>query len=170
MNFKDLMKELNENTQPLDDKQNTNLTNIDDYNKKYNHTQYKKTQETDDVKQTLAIGSFYMNKENYSIICIKDTQQSLMFNSIQCFVDVYSLDEDYHYKLYKNEYMLFDSTTISKEDTTNNIEGYIQITQEEFNNIIKNNNITKNNIKIVKRDFINLLNNTILYNKLYQHK
>ena len=170
MNFKDLMKELNENTQPLDDKQNTNLTNIDDYNKKYNHTQYKKTQETDDVKQTLAIGSFYMNKENYSIICIKDTQQSLMFNSIQCFVDVYSLDEDYHYKLYKNEYMLFDLTTISKEDTTNNIEGYIQITQEEFNNIIKNNNITKNNIKIVKRDFINLLNNTILYNKLYQHK
>ena len=170
MNFKDLMKELNENTQPLDDKQNTNLTNIDDYNKKYNHTQYKKTQETDGVKQTLAIGTLYINKEDYSIICIKDAQQSLMFNSIQCFVDVYSLDEDYHYKLYKNQYMLFDSTTLSKEDTTNNIEGYLQITQEEFNNIIKNNEITKNNIKIIKRDFINLLNNTILYNKLYQHK
>ena len=50
------------------------------------------------------------------------------------------------------------------------ISGHRDLTQEEFNNIIKNNGITKNNIKIIKRDFINLLNNTILYNKLYQHK
>lgn len=166
-NFNDLMKQFNENVQPLDNKQNINLTNNDDYNKKYNHTQYKKTQETDGVKQTLAIGTLYMNKEDYSIICIKDIQESLMF---QCSVDVYSLDEDYHYKLYKDEYMLFDSTTLSKEDTTINIEGYIQITEEQFNNIIKNNEITKNNVKIIKRDFINLLNNTILYNKLYPNK
>lgn len=140
---------------PLDNKQNVDSTH------NYNNS------ETDSVKQTLEIGTLYINKENYSIICIKNTQQSLMFNSIQCLVDMYSLDEDYHYKLYKNEYVMFDSTTLSKEDTTNNIEGYIQITQEQFNNIIKNNKITKNNIKIIKRNFINLLNNTISYNKLY---
>lgn len=40
-NLNDLMKQFNENTQPLDNKQNTNLTNNNDYNKKYNHTQYK---------------------------------------------------------------------------------------------------------------------------------
>lgn len=45
MNFKDLMEELNGNTQPLDNKQNTNITNDNDYNKKYNHTQYRKRQE-----------------------------------------------------------------------------------------------------------------------------
>ena len=38
-NFNDLMKQLNDN------KQNINLTNNNDYNKKYNHTQYRKTQE-----------------------------------------------------------------------------------------------------------------------------
>lgn len=166
MKFKDLMEQLNENTQPLVNKQNVDSTLNKNYNQKYNQINYNNS-ETDGVKQTLPIGTLYINKENYTIICIKDTQQSLMFNSIQCLVDMYSLDEDYHYKLYKNQYMLFDLTTLSKEDTSNNIEGYIQITQEQFNNIIKNNEITKNNIKIVKRDFINLLNNTILYNKLY---
>lgn len=49
-NFKDLMKQFNENTQPLDNKQNTIITNNDDYNKKYNHTQYRKTQETPQEK------------------------------------------------------------------------------------------------------------------------
>lgn len=44
-NFNDLMKEFNENTQPLDNKQNTNNNLNNDYNKKYNHTQYRKTQE-----------------------------------------------------------------------------------------------------------------------------
>jgi hypothetical protein len=43
--FNDLMKEFNENTQPLGGKQNTNITNNNNYNKKYNHTQYRKTQE-----------------------------------------------------------------------------------------------------------------------------
>lgn len=36
-NFNDLMKQLSNN------KQNTNITNNNDYNKKYNHTQYKET-------------------------------------------------------------------------------------------------------------------------------
>lgn len=49
-NFNDLMKQFNENTQPLDNKQNTIITNNDDYNKKYNHTQYRKTQETPQEK------------------------------------------------------------------------------------------------------------------------
>lgn len=40
-NFNDLMKQFNENTQPLNNNQNTNLTNDNDYNKKYNHTQYR---------------------------------------------------------------------------------------------------------------------------------
>jgi hypothetical protein len=44
-NFNDLMKEFNENTQPLCGKQNTYITNNNNYNKKYNHTQYRKTQE-----------------------------------------------------------------------------------------------------------------------------
>lgn len=45
-NFNDLMKRLNENTHPLvDNKQNTNITNNNNYNKKYNHTQYKETPE-----------------------------------------------------------------------------------------------------------------------------
>jgi uncharacterized protein YjgD (DUF1641 family) len=39
------MKEFNENTQPLCGKQNTYITNNNNYNKKYNHTQYRKTQE-----------------------------------------------------------------------------------------------------------------------------
>lgn len=43
-NFNDLMKQFNEN------KQNTNLTNNNNYNKKYNHTQYRKTQETPQEK------------------------------------------------------------------------------------------------------------------------
>lgn len=38
-NFNDLMKQFNDN------KQNTNITNDNDYNKKYNHTQYRKTKE-----------------------------------------------------------------------------------------------------------------------------
>ncbi len=38
-NFNDLMKQLNDN------KQNTHITNDNDYNLKYNHTQYRKTQE-----------------------------------------------------------------------------------------------------------------------------
>ena len=38
-NFNDLMKQLNDN------KQNTYITNNNNYNKKYNHTQYRKTQE-----------------------------------------------------------------------------------------------------------------------------
>lgn len=43
--FKDLMKQLYENEQPLDNKQNTIITNNNDYNKKYNHTQYRETPE-----------------------------------------------------------------------------------------------------------------------------
>jgi hypothetical protein len=43
-NFNDLMKEFNHN------KQNTYITNNNNYNKKYNHIQYKKTQETPQEK------------------------------------------------------------------------------------------------------------------------
>lgn len=40
-NFNDLMKQFNENTQPLNNNQNTNSNLNNDYNKKYNHTQYR---------------------------------------------------------------------------------------------------------------------------------
>jgi hypothetical protein len=55
MNFKDLMKELNENTQPLCGKQNTNITNNNNYNKKYNHIQYKETpqEKVEHIKQII---------------------------------------------------------------------------------------------------------------------
>jgi hypothetical protein len=55
MNFKDLMKELNENTQPLGGKQNTYITNNNNYNKKYNHTQYKETpqEKVEHIKQII---------------------------------------------------------------------------------------------------------------------
>lgn len=39
-NFNDLMKQFNENTQPLDNNQNTNSNLNNDYNKKYNHIRY----------------------------------------------------------------------------------------------------------------------------------
>ena len=52
-NLNDLMKQFNENTQPLDNKQNTNITNNNNYNKKYNHTQYKMTpqEKVEHIKQ-----------------------------------------------------------------------------------------------------------------------
>lgn len=54
-NLNDLMKEFNENTQPLCGKQNTNITNNNNYNKKYNHTQYKETPEekVEHIKQII---------------------------------------------------------------------------------------------------------------------
>lgn len=54
-NFNDLMKEFNENTQPLGGKQNTNITNNNNYNKKYNHTQYKETpqEKVEHIKQII---------------------------------------------------------------------------------------------------------------------
>jgi hypothetical protein len=42
-NFKDLMKFKDLMTQPLNNKQNTYITNNNNYNKKYNHIQYKET-------------------------------------------------------------------------------------------------------------------------------
>lgn len=42
-NFNDLMKQFNEDIQLTDNKQNTSITNNNNYNKKYNHTQYKET-------------------------------------------------------------------------------------------------------------------------------
>ena len=47
-NFNDLMKQFNENTQPLDNNQNTNSNLNNDYNKKYNHIRY--IEETPDEK------------------------------------------------------------------------------------------------------------------------
>jgi hypothetical protein len=49
------MKEFNENTQPLGGKQNTNITNNNNYNKKYNHTQYKETpqEKVEHIKQII---------------------------------------------------------------------------------------------------------------------
>jgi hypothetical protein len=54
-NFNDLMKQFNENTQPLGGKQNTNITNNNNYNKKYNHTQYKETpqEKVEHIKQII---------------------------------------------------------------------------------------------------------------------
>lgn len=68
-NFKDLMKQFNENTQPLDNKQNTIITNNDDYNKKYNHTQYKETQEEERKKQQEQ--EFELYKEQARKICLE---------------------------------------------------------------------------------------------------
>lgn len=55
-NFNDLMKEFNEDALPLvDNKQNTNITNNNNYNKKYNHIQYKETPEekVEHIKQII---------------------------------------------------------------------------------------------------------------------
>ena len=38
--FHKVMEQLNENVQPLDNKQNTDSNLNNDYNKKYNHIQY----------------------------------------------------------------------------------------------------------------------------------
>lgn len=70
-NFKDLMKQFNENEQPLDYKQNKNIniTNNNDYNKKYNHTQYKETTEEKRKKQQEQEFEFY--KEQARKICLE---------------------------------------------------------------------------------------------------
>lgn len=68
-NFNDLMKEFNENTQPLGGKQNTNITNNNNYNKKYNHTQYKETPEEKRKKQQAQ--EFELYKEQARKICLE---------------------------------------------------------------------------------------------------
>lgn len=68
-NLNDLMKEFNENTQPLCGKQNTNITNNNNYNKKYNHTQYKETPEEKRKKQQAQEFEFY--KEQARKICLE---------------------------------------------------------------------------------------------------
>lgn len=65
----DNFNDLNENKQPLDNKQNTNITNNNDYNKKYNHTQYKETPEEERKKQQEQ--EFELYKEQARKICLE---------------------------------------------------------------------------------------------------
>lgn len=64
-----VMKQLNENTQPLDNKQNT-ISDNNDYNKKYNHTQYRETPEEERKKQQEQ--EFEPFKEEARKICIEN--------------------------------------------------------------------------------------------------
>lgn len=108
-NFNDLMKQFNENTQPLDNKQNT-ISDNDDYNKKYNHTQYQETQETpeDKVEHINQIIDKLDNEYNGNI---NDVVEDSKYNTN---TEISKTNTDYNFA--DNFPLKMDSLYINEED------------------------------------------------------
>ena len=104
--FNDLMKQFNENTQPLDNKQNT-LSDNDDYNKKYNHTQYKETPQ-EKVEHINQIIDKLDNEYNGNI---NDVVEDSIYNTN---TEISKTNTDYNFA--DNFPLKIDSIYINEED------------------------------------------------------
>ena len=76
-------------------------------------------------------------------------------------------NDDEEYVLYKNEYYNYDFSDLSKKYTIEQLKLYIEISQDEVNNVVNNIKIMQDNINEIKRQFKNLLKNLIFINKNY---
>ena len=109
----------------------------------------------------LKINSFYINKEDLSIIYVKNIFPSKMRKEIEILTDKYMFNSNEEYMLYKNEYYTYDFSMLNKNYSIEKLKLYKEISQEDVNNVVNNIKITQDNINEIKKQFKNLLKNLI---------
>lgn len=109
----------------------------------------------------LKINSFYINKEDLSIIYVKVIFPSKMRKEIEILTDKYMFNSNEEYMLYKNEYYTYDFSILAKNYSIEKLKLYKEISQEDVNNIVNNTKITQDNINEIKKQFKNLLKSLI---------
>lgn len=107
----------------------------------------------------LKINSFYINKEDLSIIYVKAIFPSKMRKEIEILTDKYMFNSNEEYMLYKNEYYTYDFSMIAKNYNIEKLKLYKEISQEDVNNVVNNTKITQDNINEIKKQFKNILKN-----------
>ena len=115
----------------------------------------------------LKMDSIYINEEDLSIIYVKSISPSKTTKEIEILTDTYMFNDDEEYVLYKNKYINYDFSDLSKKYTIEQLKLYREISQDEVNNVVNNIKIMHDNINEIKRQFKNLLKNLIFINKNY---
>ena len=127
-----------------------------------------KNEDTDIISDfPLKMDSIYINEEDLSIIYVKSISPSKTTKEIEILTDTYMFNNDEEYVLYKNEYYNYDFSDLCKNYTIEQLKLYIEISQDEVNNVVNNNKIMQDNINKIKKQFKNLLINLIFINKNY---
>lgn len=98
----------------------------------------------------LKTDSTYINEEDLSIIYIKSICPTKTSQEVEVVMDTYTFNDEVNYVYNKNLYRYFDFSEFCKQDTTEKLTLYREISKEQTFNIINNIITIQNNIKMMQ--------------------
>lgn len=165
----DKVEHINQIIDKLDNEYNGNINDVVEDSKHNTNTEISKTNTDYNFVDNfpLKIDSLYINEEDLSIIYVKSVSHLKPTPEVEILADTYMFNDYEEYVLYKNEYYNYDFSDLWKNYTIEQLKLYMEISQEEVNNVINNIKIMHDNINEIKKQFKNLLKNLIFINKNY---